>query len=276
MAESLVVRDHGAVRWVLFNRPGVRNAQDWPMLKSLIAVLDDTRHDPTVRALVLGGEGDAFSSGHDLKQPSRNPEWAAATATAEDRYRTELRYFVEPVEILRRMPIPTICRVQGACMAAGLMFTGATDLVVASDDARFGTTVLSGGGIVDSEIATFAGQLPARKAKQLLWLGETITAQEALQLGYVNWVVPREQLDDKINEILAKLTAIPPITLELSKTAFQFLADRRGDTDFQRFHYVTHQLSHHTSDGIRAQRLRDERVARGEPLAEPPSPPSRP
>jgi enoyl-CoA hydratase len=234
------------------------------MLKALIGVLNDTKLDRSIRVLVLGGEGPVFSAGHDLKQPLANPEWAAATSTAEDRYRTELQYFVEPVELFRSLPIPTICRVQGACMAAGLMFTSASDFVIASDDALFGTTVLSGGGIVDNEVSTFGWLLGARRAKQLLWLGENLTADEAHRLGYVNWVVEESDLDDRVREIASRLVSVSPIGLELSKLTFDFMAERRGERDFHRFHYVTHQLSHHTSDGVRAQRERDQRVARGD------------
>ena len=126
----VLVKDRGSVRWITLNRPEVHNAQNVSMLISLDAAFDACRTDTSIRVVVLAGAGKSFCSGHDLTEMSRNAEYASNAATAEGRYWQERRLFVDPVLKFRNLPIPTICRIQGHCLAAGLMFAAATDFSI--------------------------------------------------------------------------------------------------------------------------------------------------
>jgi enoyl-CoA hydratase len=140
------------------------------------------------------------------------------------------------------------------------MFVAAADLVIAAADASFGSPVLERLAVNDAEVPGFAWLLGERRAKQAIWLSEPITAELALQYGVVNWVVPRDDLDAKVTEVGERLVTMPREALMLSKAGFRFLARRQGYDDFAAFHYVSHQLSHHTAE---ARTLLDRRVDGG-------------
>lgn len=259
----VVVEDRGSARWIWFNRPRVHNAQDMALLQALDTALDNVERDPGVRVVVLAGKGTSFCSGHDLKQSGTNPAYRASQSTAEGRYRLELRWFVGPVERIRRLPVPVICRVQGYCLAAGLMFVDAADLVVATPDAVFGSPILGKLELNDAEVPTLARSVGIRKAKQLHWLGERLSAPEALAYGLVNWVVPAEEIDGHVDSVASKLAEVSSETLELSKASYRFLESRQGWDDFGAYHYMAHQLSHHTSAAQALYRSRLESLAEG-------------
>jgi enoyl-CoA hydratase len=255
----LVVEDRGAARWLWFNRPEVHNAQNVAMLEALDDALVAIETTPAVRVVVLAGHGRSFCSGHDLREMADNPKYAAGSSTTEGRYRQELRLFVRPVARIEALPMPVVCRVQGHCLAAGLMFAAAADFVIAADDASFGSPIIGSLGVNDAEVPNFAWVLGERRAKEVLWLGERMDAHEAQRAGLVNRVVPSDELDATVNDVVGRLAAAPPEALMLSKASFQFLARRQGRDDYAAFHYLTHQLSHQTSE---ARALLEERVRR--------------
>lgn len=253
---TVLVEDRGDVRWVLLNRPSARNAQNAAMLTELARVLEQTTREPTPRVLALGGVGSSFSAGHDLKESAFNPAYRANNETVEGRLWQELELFVRPIELLRGLPMPTICRVQGHCIAASLMLVGAVDLVVADTNARFSSAVTRDMGAADVEVPSLAWALGDRRAKQMIWCSEQIDAEEALRLGLVNWVVDADALDAKVEEVSTALLAVPREALALSKLSFRFMDDRRGRVDAEAYHYLAHQLSHHTSDAVSLLRAR--------------------
>jgi enoyl-CoA hydratase/carnithine racemase len=251
-AGPLVVTDMNEVRWIWFNRPGKHNAQNTEMLEALAAALEDARTNEGLRALVLAGTGPSFCSGHDLLEAVDNERYVAAIHTADGRHRWESRLFVRPVELLRDLRIPTICRVQGRCLAAGLMFATASDLVIASDDAVFGSPIIPRMAINDAEVPGLAWLLGERLAKNVLWLNQEIGAARALDLGLANEVVPIAQLDARVEEVLATLIAIPADTLALSKDSLRIMSDMNGRDLYFRYHFMSHSFSHQTSSAIAA------------------------
>lgn len=246
----LIVEDRGPVRWIWFNRPKIHNAQDEEMLEQLDSALAETLarvEDGDTRVAILGGKGQSFCSGHDLKQVVTNPTYRARAGSAEGRWRQEARLFLRPVERWRSLPIPTICRVQGYCLAAGLMFVDASDLVIATRSAVFGSPILRSQAVNDAEVLTLAWRLGERRAKQLLWLGERFDSAQAVEWGYVNWIADPDDIDARLEQVIAKLVELPVEALELSKASFRFLSDRQGLHDSTAFHFIAHQLSHHTT-----------------------------
>jgi enoyl-CoA hydratase len=244
----VLVEDRGAVRWLILNRPTARNAQNAAMLEALAEALLGTAGDASVRAVVLAGSGPSFSAGHDLKEVVANPEYRANIETVEGRLWQELDLFVRPVELLRGLRVPTISRVQGHCIAAALMLIGATDLVIAAEDAVFSSSVTRDMGADDVEIPALAWAVGERRAKQLLWTSERIGAEEAERFGLVNWVVPSDELDAKVDAVVERVLEVPRQALALSKMSLRFMEDRRGRADSAAYHFLSHQLSHNTSD----------------------------
>jgi enoyl-CoA hydratase/carnithine racemase len=251
----VLVEDRGEVRWVMLNRPAARNAQNEALLTALTETFAQTR-ESAARVLVLAGAGTSFSAGHDIKEAAFNPRYRSNIETVEGRFRQERDLFVRPIELLRALPIPTICRLQGHCMAAALMLVGACDLVVAAEDARFSSTVTRDMGAADVEVPWLYWALGERRAKQMTWLSESIGARDALALGIVNWVVPNDELDAKLQSVLDELLRVPREALELSKLSLRFMEDRRGRADVDAYHFLSHQLSHHTTETVELLRRR--------------------
>jgi enoyl-CoA hydratase len=264
MTEVVVRDDEHGVRWVTLNRPKVHNAQNTAMLEQLLQTFEESHHRTDLRALVLAGAGPSFSAGHDLRESTVNTAYAEALNTADGRRRWEQRLFVQPVRLLEELPIPTICRVQGNCLGAGLMFAAAADLVVAANDAVFGSPVIPAIAVNDTELPSFAWELGVRRAKQALWLGERIDAAEAHRVGFVNWVVPADHLDEMIQDVLRRLLAVPAETLALSKATFSFMQDRLGRRDTAQYHFMNHLFSHLTEPARKTARQRADRIRSGQ------------
>jgi enoyl-CoA hydratase/carnithine racemase len=127
---------------------------------------------------------------------------------------------------------------------------------VASVDATFSSTVTRDMAAADVEVPWLYWQLGDRRAKQLTWLSETIDAGEALGLDIVNWVVPIDQLDAKIESVTTELLRVDRDALELSKLSFRFMQRRRGVDDANAYHFLAHQLSHNTTGSVALLRSR--------------------
>ena len=119
---------------------------------------------------------------------------------------------------------PTIAAVQGSCVAAGLMLACMCDLIVAADDAKFSNPVLrmTGAGV---ELLVEPWELGIRKAKEFLWTGEIIDAQEAWRLGLVNQVVPRDALEERNHELAERIALVPPATAQVVKDSLNQTGD---------------------------------------------------
>jgi len=264
MAEGpVLVEDAAGVRTVTLNRPEKRNAQDAAMLERLDAVLADTAHDASVRVLVLRGAGPSFTAGHDLNEVVANDAYREAVATAEGRWSWERRLFSGPVRRFRELDVPTVCMVQGHCLAAGLMFVATADLVLATEDAVFASRIIPAMGINDAEVPALAWALGHQQAKRLLWLGETLDAREAQRLGLVTWVDDAAGSERRLAGVLEGLLAVAPETLALSKASLRFMEDRRGWADAAEYHLMAHQVSHQTSAARAAESARAGRIRSG-------------
>lgn len=258
MSDLVLIEDRGPVRWIWLNRPEKRNAQSSALLLALEQAVQETAADRDVRVVVLAGKGPSFSSGHDLNEPVDNPAYAERASTVEGKMWQELDVYVRPVEALRALRVPTVCRVQGHCIAASVMLVSACDLVVAADDAVFTNNVTRDLGAADVEIPTLAWEMGARRAKQMLWCGESLDAATAQQAGLVNWVAPTAELDAKVEQVASDLLRVPREALALTKLSMQFAEDRRGRADANGYHFMAHQVSHATTE---ATTIREDRLA---------------
>jgi enoyl-CoA hydratase len=237
---------------VTMNRPQVRNAQNAKMTRALDEAFVRAMNDDGVKVVVLAGAGPHFSAGHDIGTPERDihrsfPRTATTWWEHEDKQGAEAIFTRESELYLgmcrrwRELPKPTIAMVQGACIAGGLMLAWACDLIFASDDAFFADPVVRM-GIPGVEYFAHPFAMPARIAKEILFLGERMPADRAYQVGMVNRVVPREKLRD---ETLAKRMAeMPRFALALTKKAVNQAEDRMGLRDSMDAAFALHQLAH--------------------------------
>ena len=183
-------------------REDIRNAQDRAMLYEINTALDIAMHDDEVRVVILAADGPHFSSGHHLMDASKIGEHGPPVMGvggyelpgAEGYMAQELEIYLGFCWRWRNLPKPTIVQVQGKVIAGGLMLVWPFDLVVASEDAQFSDPVVAF-GVNGVEFFAHAYELGHRKAKEMLFTGDSIGAAEAKTLGMVNQVVKREELE---------------------------------------------------------------------------------
>lgn len=241
--QTLEIEHHGPVQRILLARPEQRNAQDQQMLDELMAALDQARQDETVRVVILGGAGAHFSAGHDLKQAQAE----RAHFTVEQRWAyEELRYFDYSLRIWD-FPKPTIAQVQGACVAGGFMVANMCDLVVAGESAFFSDPVGHTLGAAATEVLIHPWVMGARKAKELLFTGGRLSAQEAHAIGMVNRVVPDAELAAATLALAHQIAKAPPFGLRLIKRSINRTLDAQGLRTALAAHFDTHELSHLSS-----------------------------
>ena len=238
----------GPVATLVMNRPQVANAQDTALIDALDAAFDRADEDDSVRVVVLAAAGRHFSAGHDLKAlvggeaPDR---WVAMRETAEGKFRHEQVMYVERCRKIHDFRKPTVAAVQGKCVAAGLMLACMCDIIVAADDATFSNPVLrmTGAGV---ELLVEPWELGIRKAKEFLLAAEELDAEEAMRLGLVNKVVPRQELDDQARQLAERIALVPPVTAQVVKSSLNHVAELMGQGASWRYHFMAHQWMHNT------------------------------
>jgi enoyl-CoA hydratase len=225
---------------ITLDRPEAANAQNGELLDQLDAAWVRAAEDDDVAVIVLRGEGKHFSAGHDLKDKS----WPDPSKITLDRiYGLESRRYLEYSLRWRNVPKPSIAAVQGRCIAGGLLLCWPCDLIVAADDALFSDpVVLMGIGGVEYHGHTW--ELGARKAKEILFTGRPVTAEEARQVGMVNKVVPRAELDQQTRELAAQIATMPPFGLRQAKRAVNQTLDVQGFYAAIQSVFDVHQTGH--------------------------------
>jgi len=224
---------------ITLDRPEVYNAQNMALLDELDAAWTLAAEDDEVRVIVLRAEGKHFSSGHDLKD-----RWPApAELTLEWIYKAETRRYLEYTLRWRNTPKPSIAAVQGLCIAGGLMLCWPCDLIVAAEDAKFSDPVVMM-GIGGVEYHGHTWELGARKAKEILFTGRPVTAEEAERAGMVNRVVPRDRLDAETRELAGQIAKMPAFGLRQAKRAVNQTLDVQGFYTAIQSVFDIHQTGH--------------------------------
>jgi len=244
MSDLILVEDHGAVRRLSLNRPQARNAQSRQLLDELDQAFDAAIADDGVRVIIVGGEGAHFSAGHDLKQA----QLERANFTVEERWEFESRRYYDYCLKIWDCPKPTIAEVQGACVAGGFMVANMCDLIVCADDAFFSDPVGQTLAAAATEVLIHPWVMGVRRAKEMLYTGEKLSAEEAYRIGMVNRVVPVSELRAATLALAERIAEAPPFGLRLMKRSLNRSLDVQGLRNALNAHFDTHQLSHMTSE----------------------------
>lgn len=224
---------------ITLNRPEVANAQNMELLNELDAAWTRAAEDDDVAVIVLRAEGKHFSAGHDL-----NDRWPSPKEiTLEWIYRAESRRYLEYSLRWRNVPKPSIAAVQGRCIAGGLLLCWPCDLIVAAEDALFSDPVVTM-GIGGVEYHGHTWELGARKAKEILFTGRPLTAEEAERVGMVNRVVPRDELDAEARALAEQIATMPSFGLRQAKRAVNQTLDVQGFYAAIQSVFDVHQTGH--------------------------------
>jgi enoyl-CoA hydratase len=209
---------------ISLNRPEAANAQNSELLDELDAAWTKAAEDDEVAVIVLRAEGKHFSAGHDLNDSS----WPAPESiTLEWIYRAESRRYLDYALRWRNVPKPSIAAVQGRCIAGGLLLCWPCDLIVAAENALFSDPVVMM-GIGGVEYHGHTWELGPRKAKEILFTGRPLTADEAEKVGMVNRVVSRDRLDGEARELAERIARMPAFGLRQAKRAVNQTMDVQG------------------------------------------------
>lgn len=234
----------GAVARVCHNRPAKANAESERLLAEMDEALQSAKTDDRVGAVIIGGTGKHFSSGHDLTDPLSTRRGL----NTERAWAWETEHYLGNAMRIWDFPKPTIAQVQGACVAGGFMVANMCDLVVAADDAFFSDPVNHSLGVAAVEVLVHPWVLGLRKAKELLFTGQRISAAEAKEWGMVNHVVPRAELEAFTLELAQRIAAAPPMSTQMLKRSLNRTADMMGFRTSVMAHFDTHHVTHSTDE----------------------------
>ena len=210
--ETIIYEKKNAMAKITLNRPDAMNAMNRTMVLEVGQALDDAEADNNVRVVVLKGNGKAFCAGVDVKFSVSELK---TLQDQQDFFRLANKETLEKMEGLSK---PVIAAVHGYCLAGGFEVMLATDLVIATEDAKIGDQHINvaqfGGGGCDYRLALLVGM---RKAKEIVLTGKRLSGKEAERIGLVNLAVPADKLDSAVEELAAELSQKSPVALRLSK-----------------------------------------------------------
>jgi len=251
--ELVVYEVSDGVASITMNRPRYKNAQNSRMTYAIDDAFRRAVDDDEVKVIVLRGEGQHFSAGHDIGTPDRDVDQSfdrvhlwydhVGKPGAEFQYVREQEVYLGMCRRWRDIPKPTIAMVQGACIAGGLMLAWVCDMIIASDDAFFADPVVRM-GIPGVEYFAHPFEMPPRIAKEFLMLGERMGAERAYQVGMVNRVVPRDDLEQATYDIAHRIALMPRMGLALTKQAINHVEDLQGKRTGMDAVFAWHHLAH--------------------------------
>lgn len=224
---------------ITLNRPEVANAQNRELLDALDRRWTQAAEDPEVKVIILRANGKHFSAGHDLSAGKDR----TTKMTLAELYDFETHSYVGYSLKWRNVPKPSIAAVQGRCIAAGLMLAWPCDLIVVSEDATFSDPVVAM-GVGGVEYHGHTWEFGARLAKEVLFTGRSITAEEAQRVGMVNRVVPRADLDHEVRSLAERIAQRDAFALRTAKRAVNQTMDVQGFTTAVQAVFDVHSLGH--------------------------------
>ena len=246
MLKDLVLyelRDGIAV--LTLNNPRKRNALSNALLLALNSHLERIKDDPAVRVVVLRSKGPVFSSGHDLNEMVDGDQETYTGIFAD---------CTDVMENIRLLPKPVIAQVQGLATAAGCQLVATCDLAVASDTASFATPGVQIGLFCTTPGVAVSRAVMPKKAMEMLLTGTPLSAQEALEFGLVNRVVPPEELERSVMELACRISSASSQTLAMGKPAFyqQLEMDRPAAYGLAQRVMVENLMAEDAQEGIAA------------------------
>ena len=196
---------------ITLNRPENLNTFDSTMAGELYDALLELDAQKNVRVVLLKGAGKAFCAGIDVNE-------LAGKSAME--YRAWIERMERPLVAISNMKKPVIAQLHGVAAANGMGLVAAADLVIAAENARMGLTAINVGLNCVGPVIPVARSVGRKKALELLLYGNLIPASEALALGLINRVVPKDQLETEARRWAQELAQKSPIAVQIAKSAF--------------------------------------------------------
>ena len=221
------------VATVTLNNPEKRNMLSGQMLAELVDAMRTARDSEDVRAVVLTGAGDkAFCAGADLGG------FGADVLLVQKHFASDL--FLEYFRLMPRLGKPSLCALNGHVLAGGMGLALSCDLLIAREGATFSTPEINVGAFPYMIMAIIYRNVPRKKVNEMMLMGERMSAEEAVQFGLANKVVPAGEFDQAVDEWAAKLASKSPVLMRLGHDAMYRQQDMALDDALE---YLRSQLS---------------------------------
>lgn len=247
MSDFLLWEQDDHVLTLTMNRPEERNALSTPdIFDAFDEAFRRVAEDIEIRAVILTGAGPAFCSGGNVKQMYRK-EGVAAGSSADIR-QTYKKSLLRLPKALWELEVPVIAAVNGPAYGAGCDLALACDLRIASDTARFAAIFAKLGMVpVDGGAWLLPRVIGPAKAAEMIFTGDTIDAQTALELGLVSEVTPVEELLPKAKDLAARIACNPPHAVRLSKRLLREAVNSSFSAAIE-MSAALQAIAHHTED----------------------------
>jgi enoyl-CoA hydratase len=251
---SILYAVEGRIATITLNRPSRMNAISLDMPGEIAAAVDAANRDDSVHVIVLTGAGDGFCSGYDLIDfaEAAGPQPGSQLGGDDRPWDPMADYFgmhefTQQFMSLWRSHKPTIARVHGPAVAGGSDIALCCDLVVIADDAVIGYPPARVWGCPTT--AMWVYRLGAERAKRMLLTGDLIDGREAARIGLVLEAVPRSQLDARVAQLAARISAVPKNQLMMQKLMVNQAWDAMGLANTQRFATLFDGIARHSPEG---------------------------
>ena len=238
MTDELLVEKDGHVATLTLNRPERLNAITATMLGALSEALVDADRDPAIRAIILTGAGRGFCSGLDLKDAAGGQGIGGASGVGATVQRFDLRD--APPMVLHNVDTPTICALNGAAAGYGMDLALGCDLRIASESAKLAAAFARRGVLPESGGTWLLPRLLGwAKAAEVAFTGRTLLAEQCLELGLVNRVVPAELLQKEARALADEIASNAPLAVQATKRMMRMAMDETFEANV---HHVFLQL----------------------------------
>jgi enoyl-CoA hydratase/carnithine racemase len=254
---NLLVSTERAAARIVLNRPEKRNPLSLELIEEMIAALREASERRDTRVIVIEGAGPAFSAGHDLGEMiDREPGFLAEL----------FERCTVMMEMIHDLPQPVIAKVHGIATAAGCQLVAQCDLAIAAQGTRFATPGVRIGLFCSTPMVAVSRAVGRKRAMQMLLTGEPIDAETALDWGLINRVVPIEQLEPAVLELVEAISRSSAYTVATGKQAFYAQVDRAEADAYERCKRVMTEnaLADDAQEGMSAFLQKRQPVWRGE------------
>ncbi|MCV7280254.1 enoyl-CoA hydratase/isomerase family protein [Mycolicibacterium flavescens] len=266
MTETPVTRDvvryerDGAVARIILDWPERANAQSSEMVRQVDSFLDEARRDYGVKVVIVKGNGKGFCAGHVIA-PDAYPEFAESQAAMGSNFHGSKELFLWPTLRFWEFPKPMIAQVHGYAIGGGTYWALLPEITIASEDAYFQMPLVPGLGFAGGETMIEPWVfMNYKRAAEYLYTAQTLSASEALEMGLVNKVVARDELEPVTEAMAEKIARAPLSTLMATKTMLVRAWEQMGMRQHLQLSADLMSVLEHTSD---AQALRAELQTHG-------------
>jgi len=243
---TVEIRLEDGILWAKINRPESLNAINEEVVAGLKKVVNTVKEDKSVRVVVVTGEGKAFSAGADIKMFSKSTTFQARQVVED---------LGKVLEEFEDLAVPVIAAVNGIALGGGCELAMACDIIIASENARFGQPEINL-GIIPGAGGTqrLARLIGWKKAMELCLTGRIISAQEAYELGLVNKIVPHDKLLEEVKKIAEAIKLKSPYAVMLVKQSVNrgFKASLNNGLRYEREAFSLSFSSSDAKEGISA------------------------